>query len=103
MNKKIVKVMVFYEDGTFTELANGTGTMFPTFPPAPAPIPSGLPVDWWSTKQFPGIQTVPYTVPAPQPGNQKDTWTYTAPCRYETDTKFTLASNVTWPQPVDKS
>jgi len=75
MNKKIVKVMVFYEDGTFAEIANGTGI---SLPPAPKPIP-GLPADWWATKQHPGITTVPYTV-TPSP--------YTI-----SDSKFSLSSS----------
>jgi hypothetical protein len=70
MNKKIVKVMVFYEDGTFAEIANGTGIFTPT-PRSPAPMPGGawpapvpgLPNDWWKIKQYPQFQSesFPYT------------------------------------------
>jgi hypothetical protein len=78
MSKKIVKVMVFYEDGTFAEIANGTGITLPTFPPAPAPKPSTLPADWWLNKQHPVI--TPYTV---------------TPSPYTTisDSKFSLSSS----------
>ena len=51
MNKKIVRVMVFYEDGTFSEIAADLSPKFDLHKPIPRTPTPFVPVD--TTKWYP--------------------------------------------------